>query len=84
MNRDRLLRTERIYEFDCAGITYHIVRLPCETAEHDPKLIDYCTTVWGDADHIRGWSKGAICTRTYQEYWFRDRSHATQFILAWG
>ena len=78
------MRTEDFCEFDCAGITYYIVRLPCNGVSHDQHLIDYCYKIAGDPDPIHNWSTGVICTNTYQEFWFRDRAHAVNFIMTWG
>lgn len=76
--------TEYRYEFDCTGVTYHIVRLPCKGYFHDYHLVQYCYQLVGEPGHHKSWFLGGICTRFYQEFWFRDQSQAVNFILTWG
>lgn len=74
----------KCYEFDCAGVTFYIVRLPLKGQDHDQHLIDYCSECWGPPNTWETWSTGVICTNIYQEFWFKNPDSATTFILAWG
>lgn len=82
--KDTFLRTECFFDFEYAGITYHIVRLPTTNTVHDPHLIEYCHKIAGEPDPIHNWSTGVICTNVYQEFWFRNYSHAVNFLLTWS
>ena len=78
------LTAKKCYEFDCAGVIFYIVRLPLKGHEHDQHLIDYCNQCWGPINTWETWSTGVVCTKIYQEFWFKNPDAATTFLVAWG
>lgn len=72
-----------VYDFDCAGTLYHIVRLPCGSSRHTEELEQWCVTNLGHQD-LSTWILGIVRACVYQEFWFVDSHIALQFFLTWS
>ena len=68
---------------DFGDISFWIVRLPCASQYHDPKIINWCNQSFGDASCFNTWSMGVCCTYIYQEYWFNKEEDAVQTWFTW-